>query len=210
MTDYIETYQQAVDSAMNQYMARNTPENIEAEAWRKHVLVPDPITVPSPEMLEQTKSEIAKQIAINTQAAIDLAKQQMQREVENEQAQLDRITMHATTGRSLVEQFAAQHKISFEQAKAELDDYAAMNPRNLTDAIKDRYAGIRNAAQLTGDDQRKAGMFLQDEFRRLGIDERRQRIKTAQYLMSDYSTMNNWNSSGAALYRQTRTKQNSD
>lgn len=210
MTDYIETYQQAVDSAMNQYMARNTPENIEAEAWRKHVLVPDPITVPSQDILEQTKAEIAKQITANTQAAIDLAKQKLRQDLENEQAQVERITMNAQTGRSLIEQHAAQHKISFEQAKAELDDYAAINPRNLSDAIRDRYAGIRNIAKLTGDDQRKAGGFLDAELKRLGVEEKRQRIKTAQYLISDYNTMNNWNTTGAALYRQIRAKQNSD
>lgn len=146
-------------------------------------------------------------LKVEAAAKIEKALSNLSEAYAEDKAKLDRIELRASTGERICEQYAAAHKISIDQARSELKEYASTKQNQFGNGLPDRYAAIRNKSnELSREDMQKAHQYYTDELRSCGYYDKEQLVKQAEYLVSNngMQALDQWNSSGAAILRKLR------
>jgi len=156
-------------------------------------------------LIERIKQEKIYALKVEAGKKIDTALDNLKAAYSDDKAKLDRTVLRATTGERIAEEYAQAHKISLDQARTELKEYAQAKSSGFGDGLPDRYAAIRNRGKdLNSEDTHKAHQYYNAELKAGGYYEKEALVKQAEYMTSNngISALDQWNTSGAVLVRQ--------
>lgn len=208
MANYLDRYQDAIDALVKKHRERSTPENLERMAY---------VNLNKTDLYQQNDAERkrridAEKLKLSAEYRADVVldiEDEQKKLAKDHQAQINRLSrlkVKAATGSQLVSEYAKANSILDSEAKAELDDYAAVKVNRFEDSISDRYAAIRNISRVKDQDLTSAHSYLEQESERLGIKELAQSIKDADFYIKQHpiAALDHFSSSGNALMRQMK------
>ncbi|MDP3014765.1 MAG: hypothetical protein Q8M92_11010 [Candidatus Subteraquimicrobiales bacterium] len=205
MAHYITTYEDEVSLLIAAHNEKTNPENLDREAY-------DRLSWEQRDLPENDRREILNQIKLGIEtesrktvlAGIEFERDLIRKRIANDSTKVSRQGLQATSGLNLIEAYAKAHGIDKDEARHELQAYAAVKRNGFSDSVQDRYAAIVNKASLEGAALTAAWGYEQDELKSLGIEGTVNDLKSAQYYADaePLSTLSGWNTSGAIIARQ--------
>lgn len=210
MANYLDKYQDTIGALVRKYKDKISDDRLEREAYanvsgknRDFYKLND----------QQRKSKIdTEKMKLQNEYRIDVIKdiedeqRKLVRDHQAQQHRLSRLKVKAATGSQLVSDYAKANGILDSDAKAELDDYAAVKVNRFEDSISDRYAAIRNISRVKDQDLTNAQTYLEQESERLGIKELAQSIKEADFYVNQHpiAALDHFSGSGFAVMQQMK------
>lgn len=218
MKKHICKFEDSISEIIHQYATSITPEILDQEASRRLYKQYGPTAYLhlDEEERERAKRQLRETIrSENFERTIDginNSKGLLRQAYETEKTTTERKRLLARTGQTILNKWAKENGITPDQAKAELDQYAAVKKGGYADTLSDRYAAIVNRDNLSGQDRLFSDIFLDDEYADLGIKGNNDDLKRAEYYMNKPTgiTLNEWNTSGGIIERQLYRKNNSE
>ena len=206
MKDKIRKFEDSVSAILEQYKAKLDEETLNQAAYKELLATqynyqPEEIKT---RMRDETINNLKRQYHQEAMKRIDDAKAALRYEYETKQLQIERKQILARTGQNLIDQYARTNNLTTEQAREELEHYAAVKQYGFSNTLSDRYAAISNRDTAEGQDRLMADIFIQDELTAVGIKEISDVLKEAEYYLNSGSAtiVSTWNTSGPTLYRE--------
>jgi len=163
----LTSYERNLDAAVKKYQAAITNDALKEMAVKKHgTHLIDPA---NGQQLESRMQEIRNEAAKTAQAEIDAEMASLRLYLQELDAKKARAEVQVTIGAPIIERYAKLTRISVEDAKAELDQYAATKKSGFDPGkLPDQYSALRNRSTLeNGGDISFAYQVYSDEMSKL-------------------------------------------
>ena len=126
-----------------------------------------------PQVLDAKMNEIKTKLHSEACSKIDAIKTEVQKLVDNNTVKIERDIIKIMNGDTLAAKYSSRHKIPIEEARTELDRYAANVKIGFKGGLADQYAAIKHRNMLKPDsDLEAANRAIQAERNELQIDKR--------------------------------------
>lgn len=208
--NYIDAYQGSINRIMRAYSEKLESGNLDRLAYA-NLQRTDIYDQPDDERkrrIEAEKDKLQAEHRADAMMDIEDAQRTLKQEQIKERNRLQRLKVKAATGSELVREYAQANGMLESDAKAELDDYAAVKRSAFDDTIADRYAALRNLSRAKDQDRLRAQQYADQEAERLQIKQVSETLKQAEYFANQHpvSVVDDWSIGENAVFRQIQGK----
>jgi len=158
----LTSYERNLDAAVKKYQAAITNDALKEMAVKKHgTHLIDPA---NGQQLESRMQEIRNEAAKTAQAEIDAEMASLRLYLQELDAKKARAEVQVTIGAPIIERYAKLTRISVEDAKAELDQYAATKKSGFDPGkLPDQYSALLSFAYQVYSDEMSKLMPVDDQ-----------------------------------------------
>ena len=194
-------FDNSIDAIGNQFDSLMEDENLKntiakQEGWK----------AVEPEAYPGRRADWEMHYRRNAEIEINDIKAKIRASIAEDQAKVDRAMVKITAGDYVVQDYAKLHNIPVDEARAELDRYAASKTSRFDqNNVADKYAAMKHRNNLTTrEDMNTASLIAKELETRAGISEIKSGIQRGEGILNQSSTelINRRHTSGYALAKK--------